>query len=202
MARPQAANYDAVRREILARSADVFARKGYAGTSIADLAAGNGISRGLLYHYFASKEAILSEMLNTHLDAMLADVHAAATGPGNAEARFRATVRTMVRINARSKALQVVLLTDLPNLGDTERETIVGKQRAILSVFRALIAEIDGGRRLNADTLKAQTMMFIGMINYTYIWYDADGPVGPDAYADMAADTFLCGLRAGTPGCT
>lgn len=38
-------------------------------------------------------------------------------------------------------------------------------------------------------------MMFVGSVNYTYVWYDPDGPVGPDAYAEMAADSFLSGCR-------
>ena len=39
-------------------------------------------------------------------------------------------------------------------------------------------------------------MMFMGMINYTYLWYDPKGPVGPAEYADMVADTYLAGLSA------
>ncbi|MDF1719055.1 MAG: TetR family transcriptional regulator [Minwuia sp.] len=50
MARKQTANYGQIRRDIMAASATVLARLGYATTTIADLASANGISRGLLYH--------------------------------------------------------------------------------------------------------------------------------------------------------
>jgi AcrR family transcriptional regulator len=194
MARTQSENYPEIRKEILRLAANCFARQGYASTSIADLAAANGMSRGLLYHYFESKEAMLAEMLHSHLDYLLDAVKAAAQSGDNTEVRFRETVRTMVLINAGSKDLQIVLLHDLQNLNPSDRTAIVAKQKAILAVLRGLIVALDGGRKLTSRTVKAQTMMVMGMINYTYLWYDPAGPVGPEEYAAMVADNYLGGL--------
>ncbi|MCW5771294.1 MAG: TetR family transcriptional regulator [Rhodospirillaceae bacterium] len=196
MARTQSENYPEIRREILRKSAAVFARQGYSNTTIADLAKANGISRGLLYHYFESKEQLLAEMLNEHLDMLLAEVRRASACGADIEARIAGTIRTMVAINAHSKDLQVVLLHDLQNLHTTERKAIVAKQKEILACLSALIQKADGGRKIDARTLKAYTMMFVGMINYTYLWFDPDGPVRPEEYADMVVETCLAGLRA------
>ncbi|WP_417516960.1 TetR/AcrR family transcriptional regulator [Minwuia sp.] len=195
MARTQAKNYDEVRQAILTRSADLFATQGFASTSIGDLAKANGISRGLLYHYFASKDALLDEMLNAHLDMMAASVRAAAAIDSDVEARFRNTVTEFVRINARSQSLQIVLLHDLQNLDADRRRVIITKQRKILQILRNLIADLMGAG-VSDDELTARTMMCVGMLNYTYVWYDPDGPVGPDLYAQQAADTFLDGVLA------
>lgn len=199
MARTQSENYPEIRREILRKAAALFARKGYPNTTIADLAEANGMSRGLLYHYFDSKEAMLFEMLTTHLDDMLATIEAAATVGDSAEDRFRNMVRAMVSMNAESKDLQIVLLHDLQNLQAAQRDEIVTKQRAILAVLRRLIRDNDTVGRTSGRKLKAYTMMVVGMINYTYIWYDPDGPVGPRAYADMVCDTCLVDLRGQRP---
>ena len=193
MARTQAKNYDEIRASILERSADLFAAQGYASTSIADLARSNEISRGLLYHYFASKEALLDEMLNSHLDMMLACVADAARQGQTAEARFRSAVREFVSINAASRSLQIVLLHDLGNLAEAQRVIVTAKQREILAIVKRLIADLSPDAPSPAE-LTARTMMFVGMINYTYIWYDPDGQVGPDDYAEMAATTFLTGI--------
>ncbi len=199
MARTQSENYPEIRREILRKAAALFARKGYPNTTIADLAEANGMSRGLLYHYFDSKEAMLFEMLTTHLDDMLATIEAAATVGDSAEDRFRNMVRAMVSMNAESKDLQIVLLHDLQNLQAAQRDEIVTKQRAILAVLRRLIRDNDTVGRTSGRKLKAYTMMVVGMINYTYIWYDPDGPVGPRAYADMVCGTCLVDLRGQRP---
>src|ERR1700739_2597147 len=46
------------RHKIIVAAKKVFARKGLAGTKMADIATEAGIGYGLLYHYFDSKELI------------------------------------------------------------------------------------------------------------------------------------------------
>lgn len=47
------------RQQILMAALEAFARRGYANTSVSYLAQKAGISKGLIYHYFASKEQVL-----------------------------------------------------------------------------------------------------------------------------------------------
>lgn len=51
------------RQEILAAGLDLFTRKGYAATKISDIAKHAGMSVGLLFHYFASKEELYKELV-------------------------------------------------------------------------------------------------------------------------------------------
>jgi AcrR family transcriptional regulator len=199
MARTQSENYPEIRREILRRSAALFARKGYPNTSIADLAEANGTSRGLLYHYFDSKEKILAEMLNEHLDCLLDEVRKASRSEAHADARFRDTVRAMVLINAESKDLQVVLLHDLHNLRSADCDGIIRKQRKIVDILAALVDACDSRGKIDRRTRMVHTMMLVGMINYTYLWYDPNGPVTPAEYARLVAETYLGGLRSPCP---
>ena len=63
---------EAQRASILAAAKSIFARKGWAMT-IADIAAAANVSQGLIYHYFANKEAVICELLQQtlHSDADL-----------------------------------------------------------------------------------------------------------------------------------
>ncbi|HPD02144.1 MAG TPA: TetR/AcrR family transcriptional regulator [Eubacteriales bacterium] len=56
------------RQEILIASLDLFSSKGYAETKITDIAAAAGMSAGLLFHYFESKEALYSELLKIGIE--------------------------------------------------------------------------------------------------------------------------------------
>ncbi len=59
LARPRAATYDDQREHILARAAELFARQGYTGTTMNQVAAACGVTKPTLYHYFADKQSLL-----------------------------------------------------------------------------------------------------------------------------------------------
>ena len=52
------------RLSILEKALDLFIHKGYTGTTVRDIASSLSISPALLFHYFDSKEKILSELLS------------------------------------------------------------------------------------------------------------------------------------------
>jgi AcrR family transcriptional regulator/ferredoxin len=65
------------RERLLAGAAEVFARRGYDGTRVADIAAAAGVSNGALYAHFASKAELLVAALRAHGRRLLADAFAA-----------------------------------------------------------------------------------------------------------------------------
>jgi TetR/AcrR family transcriptional repressor of uid operon len=64
--------HDVKRQEILAAAARCIVRDGFRGASTADICAEAGISPGHLYHYFPSKEAILTDLAAAGLDQIAA----------------------------------------------------------------------------------------------------------------------------------
>lgn len=75
------AENDRIRREtterILATSLRLFCEKGYYATSIEEIAKQAQISKGLLYHYFRSKEEVLSALVDRRIDDVLVVMNAA-----------------------------------------------------------------------------------------------------------------------------
>lgn len=67
MARP-ADNHENKKRELLAIAEKLFLNKGYEQTSIDDILKESGISKGGFYHYFKSKDEILSESINNIIE--------------------------------------------------------------------------------------------------------------------------------------
>ena len=87
MARPQSPDYDKRREAILAAAAQLYARKGFPGASVAELAKACNTSKSLIYHYFPSKDDILYAVMAEHLDA-LTDAAEEACATGGAEDRL------------------------------------------------------------------------------------------------------------------
>jgi AcrR family transcriptional regulator len=65
------------RQGLLDAAYQVFAQRGYAQATIDDIAAAGGVSKGAVYHHFASKEQLFRALLVDHgheVDAMIAAV--------------------------------------------------------------------------------------------------------------------------------
>jgi AcrR family transcriptional regulator len=65
------------RDRLLDAAARVFAKRGYDGTRVADIAAAAGVSNGALYAHFPSKAELLTGALHAHGRRRLADLFAA-----------------------------------------------------------------------------------------------------------------------------
>ena len=59
------------REQIMNAALELFAREGYANCSIARLARHAGISKGLMYNYFESKEALLASIIEDGMSEFL-----------------------------------------------------------------------------------------------------------------------------------
>lgn len=60
------------REEILRAAVHLFVRKGYAGTKVGDIAEAVGMSTGLMFHYFESKEALYEELIGLGVSGPMA----------------------------------------------------------------------------------------------------------------------------------
>ncbi len=69
----QAERSEATTRAIEAAARKLFAARGFAGTSIDEIAARAGVAKGAVYHHYASKEALFERVL----DAVQAELAAA-----------------------------------------------------------------------------------------------------------------------------
>src|SRR5690606_14206341 len=69
-------------------------------------------------------------------------------------------------------------------------------ERELVSIVADLLERPNPALRDYPMLRKPYAMFFYGLIYWTYIWYDPEGPVEPDQLTDMAADLFLDGFLA------
>lgn len=81
--------------QILAAALRVFAQKGLAAAKISDIAAAAGLSHGLVYHYFRSKDEIFTKLVERALDASLGTIMAAGQMQGSPWERIRTMTETI-----------------------------------------------------------------------------------------------------------
>jgi AcrR family transcriptional regulator len=189
----------AVRDAILASAFRRFAEKGYASTTLAQIAGDAGISTSNLYVYFRSKLAILFALYDPWLRERLVALEAELAGIADPRARLRRILLALWRDipaehNGFSVNLMQALSTATPDQGYSRdlllwAETRIGRLiRASLPPERAALA--DG--RLLAHVLM---MAFDGFVLNTRL---ADRARRLPAIADLMADLLLGTVPAET----
>ncbi|VAV95186.1 hypothetical protein MNBD_ALPHA01-1640 [hydrothermal vent metagenome] len=196
MARKQAEDYGERRRNILNKAAELFADRGYARSSISELAAACNASKSWLYHYYPSKEAILYDIMWLHVTELLTMAEEALAGEGSPKDKLRTLARNFMKIYVDSGSKHVILLNDRGCLPEDLRVEIMDLQDQVVKRVVSLILELNPSLDKAKDYQKPVTMAFLGMINWTYIWFRKDGAINQEQFADLAVDIFLNGFMA------
>ncbi|WP_339863885.1 TetR/AcrR family transcriptional regulator [Paremcibacter congregatus] len=199
MARKQAEDYDDRRRSILDKAAELFADKGYARSSISELAKACGASKSWLYHYYPSKEAILFDIMRLHVMELVTMAEAALVHDGTPKEKFQILARNFMNIYVNAGSKHVILLNDRGCLPDEMRREILGLQERVVNTVVELVLELNPELDKAQDYKKPVTMAFLGMINWTYIWFRKDGPVSQEQFADLAVEVFMNGFMSLDP---
>ncbi|WDI30674.1 TetR/AcrR family transcriptional regulator [Hyphococcus flavus] len=194
MARTQAADYDAKREAITDAAAKLFAEKGFAGASVSDLAERCAVSKSLIYHYYASKEAILFDVMKEHIDDLLGVTETRNGILGNPQQEIHALTKELLQHYVGAADRQKVLLYELSSLPAENQTDIKSKQRRIIAHVESLIGAAKPELAKNKARLSAKTMLFFGMLNWTHTWFKAKGGITRDELAEMAAETILGAL--------
>lgn len=186
MARTQAADYEERRIAIIDKAAELFAAKGFLGTSVMDIAKACNASKSLLYHYFPSKEDVLFGVMASHIDGLADCLGTVLESGGDARHQLHELLLKFMAEYVGAANRQKVLLNELENLPEANRVAIIGKQRRIVDAVQAMLAQVHP--ELAGDPARARVlaMLLFGMINWTGNWYDPAGPVSPQEIADMA----------------
>lgn len=194
MARPRASDHDEKRRAILHRAALIFARDGYDRASMSRLAAECGVSKALLYHYHASKEALLFDILSNHL-SMLVEVVEAADEPSLApEARLERLVAALLDAYRDADAEHRVQLSALRFLPEAEQERLKALERRLVEMFAEALRSFDPARFEAPPLIKPVTMSVFGMVNWAYMWFRDGGAVSREDYARLIARLVAGGI--------
>lgn len=194
MARTQSPDYEQRRIAIVEHAAALFAERGFLGASIADIAEVCDTSKSLVYHYYASKEDILFDVMHSHVEALLVAAEAIHAGKGSAASKMRALTQEFLRLYVGAAARHKVLLNELERLPRKRRDTIVGMQRRLTDIVAYLVSEIQPALSKRSALRFPATMLYFGMINWTHIWMDPKGRAKPARIAELAVNIFLDGL--------
>ncbi len=203
---PEAAFVSARRSEIAAIAGEMFATRGYANTTVREIADAAGILSGSLYHHFASKESMVEALLRDFLDRIDAEYRDIIDRVADPVDALRALVHAAFGALATDRAAVAVMLNEYNVLVQYPqfvflRESVEATERLWVQVLhRGMLTG-----RLHDDVPAATVYRFLRDAIWVSVrWYRPDGPLRPGDIAEAYLAVLLGGLavphdRRGTP---
>lgn len=193
MVRRTRADMEETRATLLATARQVFSEIGYASTSMDDLTAQAGLTRGALYHHFGDKKGLLAavvEQIDAEMDARLQAISDSAKDEWEG---FRDRCRAYLEMALEPEIQRIVLRDARAVLGgaslDSQRYCVESMGRLIEGLIRkGVVAEADP---------QALASLIYGSLAEAAFWI-ADGDDGNTRFAQgtIALDLLLRGLLA------
>ena len=177
-------------------ASDLFRERGYAGTSIRDIARALSVQGASLYAHVDSKEDVLWAIVDraaSRFEAAADDAHrdAASRRPGDPAEAVAALVRGHIQVLTADVDEASVFVHEWRALGEMRRAAILARRDAYEARFRRAIEEgIAVGAFAMTDPAIASTTLLTAL-NGVASWYDPDGRLPAARIADHLVDLAL-----------
>jgi TetR/AcrR family fatty acid metabolism transcriptional regulator len=186
------------RRLILEAAVRVFARDGYHTSRVADIASEAGIAHGLLYHYFRSKDEVLTTLFRENWSELLERLRAVEASAGPADEKLRGIVKIILRTWRNDPALVTVMVREVARSAHLQTQ-VEDVREAIASIQRVIEqGQDDGVFDSDLDPRLAAWVVYGGLEELLTGWVLGLLPEGDEAVAHAertVVDVVLGGLR-------
>ena len=154
---------EATRGQLIAIATRMFADRGYEDTSIEAVLREAGVSRGSLYHHFASKEALFEAVAEDVETSVGEQTLAAASGIDSPLAALRAGFLAWIRL-AGDPVVRRILLIDAPSVLGWERWRAMEEDHA-LGLIRVVLQAIAEEGNLRPDLVGTLAHVLLASVN-------------------------------------
>ncbi|MBB3641641.1 TetR/AcrR family transcriptional regulator [Variovorax atrisoli] len=175
------------------KAAELFARKGYAATSMNEIAEASHLSKPGLYHHFKDKAEVLFHIVDGHV-SRLADIVTGVESLGLApERRLPELIEAFMLEYAEAQNEHRVLTEDVRFLDAEAQACVLDKERTVVRVFSDAV--VAARPDLDSTQLpKLLTMFLFGMLNWMFTWFQPNGRLTHAEMAPIATQLFLHGV--------
>jgi AcrR family transcriptional regulator len=181
--------------EIVGAAKRVFGRDGYHHATIDAVAAELGLTKAGVYHYFASKQAILEAICEGAIAASEVVLDNALSGPGGPAERVRAAVAGYADLVLADDGLQI-FIRHFDELSDLKRTQIRRRRKAISARLREVLVEGVATGELEVPDPAVAVHSFFGSVNWIYSWYEGGGRLTPGEVRDRLVEQVVNGVVA------
>lgn len=197
MGRPPATvNGQTVPERLVEVALRLFAEKGFEGTSVQDVVATAGVTKGAMYHYFDSKEDLLAEIYARVLRLQMERLEAFVHQDAPVTERLFAAAADVVVTTIEHLDSTTVFFRSLHQLSAEKAAEVRRERRRYHEVFRAMVLAGQQAGELR-DDVSADLVVdyFFGSVHHLPMWWKADGRLAAAEVGSTFATLLLDSLR-------
>jgi TetR/AcrR family fatty acid metabolism transcriptional regulator len=186
------------RDRILAAATRVFARHGFFGAQVADVASAADVAAGTVYLYFRSKDDLLISIFEKTMASAIADGRAALAGIEDPVERLRRIARMHLARLGSDRDLAVVFQVELRQTTKFMARFSATGLRDYLGLIRDVVTEgqRQGCFRDDANPTLVAKMIFGSLDEMATNWVLSERKYDLASDADAVVDLFIHGLGA------
>jgi TetR/AcrR family transcriptional regulator, cholesterol catabolism regulator len=184
------------KEQVIRSAAELFKEKGYAASSMRDLAQKLGIEAASLYSHIKSKEEILQTLcfdMATEFRVSLDKVEKQKVSAGE---KLTQGIIGHVNVMAKDLTASAVFMNEHRHLSQPYLRDFLLLRINYINRFKAIIEEgvKTGEFKKNIDT-KLAVMTLFSSLNWMPLWYSPDGSIEPTELGQQLADMLVNGLK-------
>ncbi len=193
------------RRAILDAAVRVFARQGFHACRVSDIADEAGVAYGLLYHYFPSKDDVLSTLFLERWGVMLEMIREVDREPKPVREKLGAIASFIVDSYRHDPDMMKVIIVEVTRAANSFGQTHLGQIREAYRLIGEIVtkAQREGVFKQEIDAEFA-AMTFYGAIEQVLTgWIFGLLPQGEEEFErakQMVVETVCGGLECAPPG--
>ena len=180
---------------LLDTAARLFRQKGFAATTLREIARAAGVLPGSIHYRFPAKEALLVALMDRAIERAIAAVQTAAAETSDPTERVRLGLRAHLELLLSGDDGVYVLLYEWRALTGRAREEIVRLRARYEAFWDGMLYEAAGAGRVRPGVdLKLVRLFGFGAVNWVATWYSPDGDRTPEQIADVFWSYMALGL--------
>jgi AcrR family transcriptional regulator len=189
----------AARREVIATAAtELFAERGYQGTSIEEIAKRSGVTPPVVYDHFASKQDLYRSLLEAHFAGLREVWGRHFTGEDPAERRIARSFDAWFAYVEEHRFAGRMLFRDTtgdPEVAAMHAEVAAGSRAAVMPLLAAELGTLDLADSATADTLAMFWEVLRGVLQGLAMWWSEHPEVPREQVVAVAMNSLWVGFE-------
>ena len=183
-----------VRDKIRAAAVQLFSEMGYHAAPLRNIAELAGIQAASIYYHYPSKQALLVEIMDTHMRQLNASLAHILAQPQSVTERLYEAIASHIRLHTTHKAEFFIIDTEIRALESEPREQILALRDEYEHLLQRLLQEGVEQEVLRPTDVKVTSYAIIAMCTQVAAWFRSPGRLTVQQVIDLYSQIIAQGL--------